>query len=80
MLCVVNLPLVHVYNVLIVSDASICDLENDGGPCFGHFRRWFYNSKRGRCEEFIYGGCGGNQNNFLDLGQCRRACPCKPLR
>ena len=80
MLCVVNLLLVHVYNVLIVSDASICDLPAAPGPCRAHIPRWFYNSKTERCEQFIYGGCKGNHNNFVSPSECRQVCPCKPLK
>ncbi|XP_009469746.1 PREDICTED: eppin [Nipponia nippon] len=27
-----------------------------------------------QCEEFIYGGCGGNRNNFETEGECFQAC------
>uniref|UniRef100_A0A8C7WRZ5 BPTI/Kunitz inhibitor domain-containing protein n=1 Tax=Oryzias sinensis TaxID=183150 RepID=A0A8C7WRZ5_9TELE len=36
--------------------------------------RYFYNFKKGRCEIFIYGGCGGNQNNFKTEQECLRRC------
>ncbi|XP_017047328.1 fused toxin protein-like [Drosophila ficusphila] len=26
------------------------------------------------CEEFVYGGCGGNKNNFLTKDQCELFC------
>ena len=28
----------------------------------------------GVCEEFIYGGCGGNENNFETLEECNQQC------
>ncbi|XP_064486143.1 papilin-like [Ornithodoros turicata] len=53
---------------------QICQLPKEGGPCRAYFRRHFYNTTSGQCEEFIYGGCGGNDNNFLSAENCRRAC------
>ena len=32
------------------------------GPCRAAFPRW--GSKDGECVQFIYGGCGRNDNNF----------------
>uniref|UniRef100_A0A8C6XC87 BPTI/Kunitz inhibitor domain-containing protein n=1 Tax=Naja naja TaxID=35670 RepID=A0A8C6XC87_NAJNA len=43
---------------------SFCQIGPDVGPCKENFTR--------NCEEFIYGGCGGNKNNFETLDQCRR--------
>jgi hypothetical protein len=39
---------------------------------------WFHNAVTKRCEEFIYGGCGGNANRFESRAACERACP--PLK
>ncbi|CAC5387015.1 unnamed protein product [Mytilus coruscus] len=36
--------------------------------------RYYFNQETGSCEEFIYGGCRGNRNNFFSLDRCRRAC------
>ncbi|KAH0619351.1 hypothetical protein JD844_019396 [Phrynosoma platyrhinos] len=36
--------------------------------------RYFYNPASKSCEEFIYGGCLGNENNFQTLEQCRLTC------
>lgn len=36
--------------------------------------RFFYNSTSGKCEQFIYGGCGGNKNNFESVNDCQLAC------
>ncbi|KAB0350528.1 hypothetical protein FD755_003453, partial [Muntiacus reevesi] len=44
------------------------------GPGKASLRRYFYNAKTGHCEPFTYGGCGGNRNNFLTLGDCRQIC------
>ncbi|KAL3864686.1 hypothetical protein ACJMK2_006347 [Sinanodonta woodiana] len=44
------------------------------GPCYGAFWNWYYNSLTGRCEQFLYGGCAGNDNNFQSRWQCYNAC------
>ncbi|CAN8032159.1 unnamed protein product [Ixodes persulcatus] len=51
-----------------------CESPKDPGPCFGYFPRWFFNVDTGECEEFIYGGCQGNDNNYWSLEQCQRTC------
>jgi len=38
--------------------------QKDPGPCIGRFTRYYYNTETGRCEEFVYGGCHGNENRF----------------
>jgi hypothetical protein len=34
------------------------------GECAAFFLRWGFNGGTGQCEEFVYGGCGANENNF----------------
>ncbi|KAJ7396776.1 tissue factor pathway inhibitor 2 isoform X1 [Pitangus sulphuratus] len=53
---------------------KLCRLEADGGPCRSHLRRYAFNLSSMRCEEFIYGGCYGNGNNFRDLQSCVDHC------
>ena len=36
--------------------------------------RYFFNFASRRCEEFLYGGCRGNQNNFKTLKSCISSC------
>jgi hypothetical protein len=33
--------------------------------CEAYMPRFYYNSAKKSCQEFIYGGCGGNENNFV---------------
>ncbi|KAL3864684.1 hypothetical protein ACJMK2_006345 [Sinanodonta woodiana] len=51
-----------------------CSMPEDSGLCRANFRRFFYNPINGRCEEFRYGGCGGNSNNFMSLDECQETC------
>ena len=51
-----------------------CGLEKDVGPCKALLERYFYNPKTNVCEEFSYGGCGGNKNNFESKEACQAEC------
>ncbi|XP_075936047.1 protein AMBP [Anarhichas minor] len=51
-----------------------CKAASDTGPCFGRLPRYHYNSSSMSCELFFYGGCLGNQNNFLNERECLQRC------
>ncbi|AWP15121.1 putative protein AMBP-like [Scophthalmus maximus] len=51
-----------------------CKAAPDTGPCFGSVQRFYYNSSSMSCELFHYGGCLGNQNNFLSERECLQSC------
>ncbi|KAK7906813.1 hypothetical protein WMY93_015425 [Mugilogobius chulae] len=44
------------------------------GPCKGTFPRWYYDLEAGQCKHFLYGGCQGNHNNFLQESDCVTEC------
>ncbi|XP_061742241.1 low-density lipoprotein receptor-related protein 11 [Nerophis ophidion] len=44
------------------------------GPCKGTFARWYYDQDAGECKHFLYGGCQGNHNNFLQESDCVSEC------
>jgi len=54
--------------------SSVCRQDKEIGPCRGSFRRWFYNSNTATCEEFFFGGCRGNSNNFMKAEDCEKIC------
>ncbi|XP_063354901.1 kunitz-type protease inhibitor 1a [Pelmatolapia mariae] len=51
-----------------------CMAPKKAGPCRGSFPRWHYNGAEEKCEEFIFGGCRENLNNYLTDGECVKAC------
>ena len=53
----------------------VCTQPKDIGPCDGDFPRWFFNYLTGECEEFRWGGCEGNENNFPFEEYCEAICP-----
>jgi len=49
------------------------------GKCRGYFVRYHFNKKSNTCEEFVYGGCGANKNNFETVEACQKACGMKKV-
>ncbi|XP_078391794.1 kappaPI-actitoxin-Avd3d-like, partial [Cetorhinus maximus] len=37
--------------------------------CRAMIVRYFYNKNVHRCQSFVYGGCGSNENNFATMKQ-----------
>ncbi len=57
---------------------NVCRLAPETGPCRARIPRWYFDANTGQCEEFFYGGCQGNGNNFQTVEQCRAACADEP--
>jgi hypothetical protein len=53
---------------------SNCDLPADGGRCRAYKMRFAYSRTSGECKMFVFGGCGGNSNNFHTIESCRETC------
>ncbi|XP_012054158.1 PREDICTED: trypsin inhibitor-like [Atta cephalotes] len=53
---------------------SLCLLPMNTGPCRAEIPRYAYNSASGQCEQFIYGGCHANANNFKTISECEMTC------
>lgn len=51
-----------------------CEQTKEPGPCEGNFTRWHFNAESQACEEFRYGGCKANDNNFATEIACHQQC------
>ena len=60
--------------------SSVCWLAPDPGPCSSSVRRYYYLPRLADCLQFPWGGCQGNDNNFLSLRQCRHTCGAVRMR
>ncbi|KAM8725304.1 kunitz-type protease inhibitor 1-like isoform 1-T2 [Acanthopagrus schlegelii] len=63
--------------VLVLSpeqSSLFCRAPVKVGPCRAAFPRWHYDADRGECEQFVFGGCNPNDNNFLSKNECVSAC------
>ncbi|XP_075068529.1 collagen alpha-4(VI) chain-like isoform X2 [Mixophyes fleayi] len=57
-----------------VLSKDICTLKQEEGDCQDYILKWWYNSDQNECDQFWYGGCGGNKNQFETQEQCEAAC------
>ncbi|KAL4230529.1 Serine peptidase inhibitor [Mactra antiquata] len=56
---------------------NICTQPKKPGPCKAYMPRWWFNSSSCSCEQFVYGGCGANDNNFMSESDCQASCKCR---
>ncbi|MGH0117066.1 UNVERIFIED_CONTAM: hypothetical protein FKN15_028178 [Acipenser sinensis] len=53
---------------------DFCLTPAEEGSCAASVKRYFYNSTQEKCQQFVYSGCGGNNNNFISKKDCRKTC------
>ncbi|XP_061384586.1 papilin isoform X3 [Danaus plexippus] len=56
------------------SPKDACNLPKVKGACQGYHVRWYYDSQREQCSQFVFGGCLGNANNFDSKELCQERC------
>ncbi|XP_017038506.1 male accessory gland serine protease inhibitor-like [Drosophila kikkawai] len=42
--------------------------------CEAYIPSWTYDSSANKCVKFVYGGCGGNENRFVNKEICEEKC------
>jgi len=51
-----------------------CHLPGAPGSCNGTTPQWYYDSTKGECSAFTWGGCEGNANRFDTKDWCENTC------
>ncbi|XP_042323752.1 collagen alpha-1(VII) chain-like [Sceloporus undulatus] len=54
--------------------ADPCVLPMDEGACKQYTVLWYYHQEANNCRPFIFGGCGGNANQFPSKQTCELWC------
>uniref|UniRef100_A0A8D0A3D7 Amyloid-beta A4 protein n=1 Tax=Sander lucioperca TaxID=283035 RepID=A0A8D0A3D7_SANLU len=53
---------------------AVCWARAESGPCHAMLERWYFVPEKGCCVPFLFGGCGGNRNNFGSEEYCLAVC------
>lgn len=51
-----------------------CFFDQDRGNCSKSMSKYFYDKNDGLCKQFVYSGCGGNENRFDSKQECNDQC------
>ncbi|KAL1478662.1 hypothetical protein MTO96_034923, partial [Rhipicephalus appendiculatus] len=63
-----------VIDVYLVHDRFTCSDPPEKGQCNETITRYYFNVQNKTCQEFVYGGCQGNANNYETYEECRVSC------
>ncbi|XP_045388077.1 kunitz-type protease inhibitor 2 [Lemur catta] len=53
---------------------DFCLVSKVVGRCRASIPRWWYNVTDGSCQQFVFGGCRGNANNYQSKEECLKKC------
>ncbi|KAI6189901.1 hypothetical protein M3Y97_00058300 [Aphelenchoides bicaudatus] len=56
------------------NSVDVCQLPSVKGPCEGNRKKWYFDKNSRTCQEFTFGGCLGNKNNFQSKEACEQRC------
>ena len=54
--------------------AVACGAAPESGNCLAYMPRFYFDAATKTCKEFVYGGCGGNANNYQSIEECQDTC------
>ena len=61
-------------NTIIFSRRESCKQPSEAGTCYNYTIRYFFDQQSQACTAFYYGGCEGNDNNFVSQEDCEAVC------
>ena len=62
------------YHRLATRNAPHCEAAPDPGQCEASMPMFYYDPASSQCNQFNYGGCGGNSNRFTTYQACMASC------
>jgi papilin len=65
--------------VIVIFVPDMCAQTVDAGRCLAYVPMFYYDRITDRCLQFVYGGCGGNDNRFQTRESCEQRCRLKKL-
>ena len=65
---------VNFVRTLFLFFLEVCKQSKQVGRGRAAFRRVYYDSETRSCKNFIFGGVGGNLNNFKSMAACEEKC------